>query len=164
EKTYVLGMPIGLLFIILLAVVYARTNVESIDQELLIVSLVGGALGAMVSVMTRISRNKLKVDPYADRLFIVLCGAFRPIVGAVVAVVVQCALQADALPVKPPTDPSVEKYLALMLAFAVGFSERWAQDMLRRTAGELGVRGHPKKEKAAGAADREATADAADSI
>ncbi|MGH9278491.1 MAG: hypothetical protein ACRD12_10370, partial [Acidimicrobiales bacterium] len=42
EKTYVLGMPIGLLFIILLAVVYARTNVESIDQELLIVSLVGG--------------------------------------------------------------------------------------------------------------------------
>jgi hypothetical protein len=91
----------------------------------LFASLSAGALGAVVSVMARMSAGKCVLDCEAGEHIIVRLGTFRPIIGAIFGLVVFSMLAGGVLPIK---QQNIFFYGAL--AFFAGFSERFAQDIL----------------------------------
>jgi hypothetical protein len=98
------------------------------------VCLACGGIGAMVSVMVRITnRRKVQVGIDQGRFVTVLSGAFRAIIGAVFGAVLFVLVAGGLLPIATP--PAGEKLSLFFagLAFLAGFSERWAQDTIVRT-------------------------------
>lgn len=85
-----------------------------------------GAVGAIVSVVTRMASDKsnFHLDFEVGRKQIHRLGSFRPAIGAVSALVVFFAMQADLFQVLPEQRESIHLYA--VVAFAAGFSERWA--------------------------------------
>lgn len=96
-----------------------------------------GGLGAIVSVMVRITnRRKVRIDMDQGRFVTVLSGAFRSIIGAVFGAIVFVLVTGGLLPIASPnTDEKVLFFAGL--AFLAGFSERWAQDIIVRTLPSL---------------------------
>jgi len=87
---------------------------------------VAGALGAMVSVMTRMRNEEgVQLDYEVGELLIIMLGAFRPILGAIFGVLTYFAIESQVLPVTPPEGARHLFYYAVF-AFAAGFSERFA--------------------------------------
>ena len=105
-------------------------------NENLVVSYSMGAVGALVSVMTRMAstKDRFTVDFEIGRGQLLGLGSFRPFIGAVSALIVFCAIQGDLIQVLPEGEESV--YLFAVLAFGAGFSERWAKVALG-TAGRM---------------------------
>jgi hypothetical protein len=95
-----------------------------------------GATGAIVSVMQRISADECPLRWRAGWELLFLMGCFRPIVGAVVAVVVVLAIQANLLPALAASAGS-SLYFQSVVAFFAGFSERFARDMLAAAPAQL---------------------------
>jgi hypothetical protein len=86
---------------------------------------VAGALGAMVSVMTRMRDDKgVQLDYEVGELLIMMLGAFRPVLGAIFGVLTYLTIESQVLPLDPPTGEKVFYYA--VFAFAAGFSERFA--------------------------------------
>jgi hypothetical protein len=95
----------------------------------LIASFTAGALGAVVSVMARISARKCILDSDAGETILVRLGAFRPLIGALFGGIAFSMIAGGVLPIRPNnTDGNI--YFYATLAFFAGFSERFAQDML----------------------------------
>jgi hypothetical protein len=91
---------------------------------------VAGALGAMVSVMTRMRQEDgVRLDYEVGELLIVLLGAFRPVLGVVFGVLTYFAIASQLLPLTPPATGRQFFYYAVF-AFAAGFSERFAHVIL----------------------------------
>ena len=105
-------------------------------NENLIVSYSMGAVGALVSVMTRMAstKDRFTVDFELGRGQLLGLGSFRPFIGAVSALIIYCAVQGDVIQVLPDGQQSI--YLFAVLAFVAGFSERWAKVALG-TAGRM---------------------------
>src|SRR5919205_3298612 len=83
-----------------------------------------GAIGAMVSVMTRMRQvDGVRLDYEVGHLLIVLLGAFRPVLGAIFGVLAYFAIGSKVLPITPPPGATTFFYYAL-IAFVAGFSER----------------------------------------
>jgi hypothetical protein len=102
------------------------------DLQLLIDSIVVGGLGAIVSVMQRMTAGNLTLQYHAGRFALMRVGVFRPLIGAIFATVVFLILRAGlvTIPATPPPDERARLlYFYAALAFFAGFSERWAQDM-----------------------------------
>ncbi len=135
QKDYLLGMLLGLLGLPLLALGLGMMHIGDADTAQLppFVLVVGGA-GAVVSVMTRISSGKLILDPHASRGMLALGGVVRPVIGAVMALVVYVVIQSGLVPMEVPDGTQDATYLFVTLAFLAGFSERFAQDMLSRAS------------------------------
>jgi hypothetical protein len=112
-----------------------------LQAQFLAVCLVVGAIGAVVSVLQRITSGTLELDFNAGRWPLFRVGAFRPFIGAIVATVIYALIVADLLPIKTPAGSEVMKlfYFFGAMAFFAGFSERFAQDML--AAGQSGLAG-----------------------
>jgi hypothetical protein len=115
------------------------------------VALPGGALGALVSVLQRMTSGSLQLDFNAGRRLLALYGAVRPIIGAIFGVVLFAALEGGFLPALDlERDERLGFYAAL--GFVAGFNERFAQDMLvgsaRRLTAQAGV---AKKDESSGA-------------
>lgn len=88
-----------------------------------------GSVGAVLSVMMRLTRRTLHVA--ADRKLVVsMLGAVRAPVGAVFGVALFLLIQSGLLPVRTPVGADVWPVRAfeLILGFLSGFNERWAQD------------------------------------
>ncbi len=140
---------LGMIFVLPLLIV----SVSWIAQRLGAMNLVGlqpgtidawticaaaGAIGAIVSVMQRISADECPLRWRAGWELLFLMGCFRPIVGAVIAVVVVLAIQAKLLPVvAAPAGSSL--YFQSVVAFFAGFSERFARDMLAAAPAQLSL-------------------------
>ena len=85
-----------------------------------------GAVGAMVSVMTRMRQEDgVTLDYEVGRALIVMLGAFRPVLGAIFGVLTYFALESGFLNIPAPEKSKVFFYYALF-AFVAGFSERFA--------------------------------------
>jgi hypothetical protein len=140
-KYYLLGMPVGVLVLILLAVAAGYwLDMRGFATDELILTLVAGGIGAVVSVLLRITKGqRIEVDTQAGRRLTALGGSFRPLVGAILGLALYVLLQADLLPL---TQGSEGQELAFYagIAFLAGFSERWAQDMLLRTTASVSSR------------------------
>ncbi|MDQ4048156.1 MAG: hypothetical protein M3131_02045 [Actinomycetota bacterium] len=123
----------GLLFLALWLV----DGVPTDDRGEIIASWLGGAIGAVVSVMQRVSSDSLELNHEAGRVELWLLGAMRPILGALVAVALYSLFAGGILDFALPKGASAGIYYYAGVAFLSGFSERFAQDMLVRTGSRL---------------------------
>ena len=133
---YARGMARGIAIIVLvaigIAVAFYYLDVR-FDQE---IALITGALGAVVSVMQRMSAGKLKIDYRTAGDMVRTFGVVRPLLGAVFGMVVFALIEGGFLPwVDAPQEPGAYAAFLAILGFLSGFNERFAQDMLGR-AGE----------------------------
>lgn len=91
-----------------------------------------GALGAMVSVMTRMRQaDGVRIDYEVGPALIVMLGSFRPVLGSIFGVLAYFALVGEFLNLTPPSGATAFFYYAVF-AFAAGFSERFAHVILGR--------------------------------
>jgi hypothetical protein len=128
QLEYLLGM--------LMAIVPAAaiTAVVAVTAGLLdtpaMVAVLGGAIGAVVSVMSRMSGGGLQLTPESGKKTIRALGFMRPVLGGVFGAVVYLFLEGGIVEVlAPPTDGSDLAFYA-GLGFLSGFSERFAQDVI----------------------------------
>ncbi len=133
---YLIGLPIGLVLVAFLVLVVAqsRFNVGHVaNNSVLAVCLATGAVGALLSVMARITRGEhLHVRNDLGLGVTILAGGFRPVVGAVLGAVLYVLILGGLVPMAIPS-ASEKTDVGLFfagIAFLAGFSERWAQDTI----------------------------------
>jgi hypothetical protein len=129
QLDYLVGM---LRFLVLAGVV---TAVIAITKGLLddpaTVAVLGGATGAVVSVMARMSSGGLKLTPESGRKTIRALGFMRPVLGAVFGAVIYVLLDGGIVDViNPPAGDSGKLAFYAGIGFISGFSERFAQDVI----------------------------------
>jgi hypothetical protein len=155
-KFYLLGMVFAIALLMAFALTLGNVNMKDWDEQSLLIALVAGGLGAIVSVMARtMNTDQLKVDYHAGKLMISIGGFFRPLVGAVFGLVFYALVGSKLLPMALPTvtapaaPDSKEQTLLFFatIAFLAGFSERLAQDTLVRTAGGFFSQGNNESSK-----------------
>ena len=94
--------------------------------------LIAGALGALVSVVSRMSADKFQVRHEVGRTYIQRVAAFRPFVGSVFGLLVYFALAGELIrQVRIPTGEAERFAFFLVLAFTAGFSERLVKEVIR---------------------------------
>jgi hypothetical protein len=97
-------------------------------------SIAMGALGAVISVIQRMSNGSLVVDQTVSALQRRMLGGLRPAVGAVFGAVAYFTLLTGSLATGATASTSRQSFAFFALAgFAAGFSERFATDMLERS-------------------------------
>jgi hypothetical protein len=92
-----------------------------------------GALGSLMSVMTRMASNRegtFNLDYEVGRNSLRRLGSLRPCIGAIFALVTFCAIKGGIIQVLPNKQTI---YVFAVVAFFAGFSERWANVLLGGT-------------------------------
>jgi hypothetical protein len=92
-----------------------------------------GAVGALMSVMTRMGSSKegaFTLDFEVGRGPLRSLGIVRPFIGAISALVIFFALEGDIVQPLPAKEPSL--YVFAIASFFAGFSERWASVIFGR--------------------------------
>ena len=144
QIVYLGGMLMGVLALCALAlpvgVLLAGTNVP-VDLTTFFGCVIAGALGALISVVTRMSADKFHVRHEVGRGYVQRVAAFRPFIGSVFGLLVYFALAGDVITgisVPPDIPANAGKRFAffLVFAFAAGFSERMVKEVLRSTSGD----------------------------
>ena len=127
-----LMLPVGILL----------ANIEvPVDLITFFGCLIAGALGALVSVVSRMSADKFQVRHEVGRTYIQRVAAFRPFVGSVFGLLVYFALAGELIrQLNIPTGEAERFAFFLVLAFTAGFSERLVKEVIRSAegAGEAG--------------------------
>jgi sulfite exporter TauE/SafE len=130
QIVYVGGMLLGMVPMLVIGVVawivLARSNDVGAIGTL---CFVAGAVGALISVMSRMSSGKVRVDWEFGKDTLRTVGALRPFVGAVFGLMTFFALKSGVVALDVVTG-SKSTYFYLLFAFVAGFSERFARDML----------------------------------
>jgi hypothetical protein len=143
---YLLGMVPGIMVLIGLASLPLKLSIlgmtlktQGVETEPLLISLVAGGIGAIVSVMNRCANGKLSLDYRAGWLLSIISGMFRPILGGIFGLVVYAVFNAGIIQLGVPNiekdaaSASAEQtrvFFFITVAFLAGFSERYATDML----------------------------------
>jgi hypothetical protein len=140
---YLMGLAVGVAFgMVLIVSAYHSTAVDALsDPSMVAACLAGGAVGAVISVMVRVTRGTtLDVDSTRGRVVLLLAGSFRPVIGAVFGAVLLVLTHGGLLPFDVPDGPAAAAGVDgsvcffIGLAFLAGFSERWAQDTIVSSA------------------------------
>jgi hypothetical protein len=130
QLEYLLGM---LTFLVLAAIVTAivAASTGTLDTPAML-SVLGGATGAVVSVLSRMSSGNLKLSPESGKKTIRALGFMRPVIGATFGAVIYLFLDGGIVDVLAP--PTTGSHLAFYagLGFLSGFSERFAQDVIEQ--------------------------------
>jgi hypothetical protein len=145
---YFWGMMIGLAALGVLGAVGAgllyridALNWHAAATQNLYVSYTMGAVGAIVSVLTRMASGKsekFKVDFEVGRPPIRRVASFRPFLGAVFALVLYFALLGDLVQLGTESDGQEPLEYYAVLSFFAGFSERWVRGVLSPVASFAG--------------------------
>jgi hypothetical protein len=93
----------------------------------LVVSYCMGAIGALMSVMTRMASSRegtFNIDFEVGRGPLRSLGAVRPFIGAISAVFIFLAIEGGIF--RPTGEAETSIYLYAVFGFLAGFSERWA--------------------------------------
>ena len=141
QIVYLGGMLMGVLALCALAVpvgLLLDENKVPIDKTIFFGCVIAGALGALISVVTRMSADKFHVRHEVGRSYVQRVAAFRPFIGSVFGVLVYFALYGDVISGinVPAMNPGKEFAFFLVFAFAAGFSERMVKEVLRSTSGD----------------------------
>jgi hypothetical protein len=100
------------------------------------VALLAGGLGAFVSVFQRMTSGSLRLDYHAGSDILLLFGALRPWLGAILGMAVFVFI-AGGLPGVVAVNPDHQLAFYAAIGFIAGFNERFAQDMLAGSAQQL---------------------------
>ena len=113
----------------------ARTRLSQYEfneaSALLILSAMAGATGSVVSILTRI--NEYRNEEYRDTMLPVFIGAFKPAIGGFFGIFIFALVSSTLLPISisiNETKPASKWFTFLAIAFVVGFSERFANDIV----------------------------------
>jgi hypothetical protein len=123
-----LGMvPVALLIILALVLRLADSHNLAARQGLL--CFAAGAIGALMSVMARMNSGRVRVDWEFGKDTLRTLGSLRPFVGGIFGLMTFFALKSGVVALDI-ADAKRSTYFYILFAFAAGFSERFAQDML----------------------------------
>jgi hypothetical protein len=132
QLEYLVGM------VIFLALALAGTAAIALFTPLLdeaaTVSVLGGAAGAVVSVMNRMTSGNLEVRHEAGKKTIRALGFMRPVIGATFGAVVYLFLDGGIVQIVSPPDGGANLAFYAALGFVSGFSERFAQDVIAQAS------------------------------
>jgi hypothetical protein len=162
EKTgrlvYFSGMMAGVLALGAIAVVgaaiyslFGNFHLKDEGTQTFFVCYGMGAVGAIISVMARMASGRedaFRLDYEVGRQSIRRVGSFRPVIGAIFAVVLYFALRGDLIQLQTSSGDHTTFFYAA-LAFLAGFSERRAQILLGGAERVLGDEGEEKRETGA---------------
>jgi hypothetical protein len=115
-------------------------DTPDVDPMLFVGSVIAGSLGATMSVLMRMSGGKFDVNHEIGREYVSNLGLARPYIGAVFALLLYFAIQGglvDQVNVPKPGEGELAFYVAG--AFAIGFSERFAKEIVRSAEGRAGA-------------------------
>lgn len=150
---YFTGMLLGLALVAATALAagaliefFTMFDPQDETTQNLMVSYGMGAVGALMSVMTRMSSSKqgvFTVDFEVGRGPLRSLGAFRPFIGATSALVIFFGMKSDLFQILPDSQQE-SIYLFAVVAFIAGFSERWVNVIFGRAQRVLGTVEEPK--------------------
>jgi hypothetical protein len=107
------------------AVLSSQPEQWTADMQALLLSTGAGAVGALVSVLSRMSSgsDKFSIDFEVGRPLLRRLGLYKPLVGAVFGVALYFVLTSGLLLTDPPEGKRL--YFYGIVAFLAGFSERF---------------------------------------
>jgi hypothetical protein len=116
------------------------------DWTAAIAALIAGSAGAVVSVVQRINAGDFSLEYDVGRPYAIFLGGLRPLIGAAFALALSFAFTSGMvhLPVGDPSERNARLGI-LVVSFAAGFSERWAQDTLATATGQQKPKPEVKK-------------------
>jgi hypothetical protein len=132
---YIKGLLGGLLavtaLLAALTYVFSSVSVPDVDSTLLVGCLIAGALGAVMSVLIRLSSGSLEVDHQFGREYLASLAGVRPFIGVAFALLLYFAFKANLLAqVNVPDHGSGEFAFYFTSGFLIGFSERFAKQIV----------------------------------
>ncbi len=122
---------------LLLLLLWKSELVSSADRAEIVTIWLAGAVGAVVSVMQRVSSDSLVVHHEAGRVELFMLGAIRPLLGGAIAVALYSLFTGGIVDFAMPEGADRELYYFAGIGFLSGFSERFAQDMLVKSSNRL---------------------------
>lgn len=126
EWHYFVGMVLAAAPVVIAYVVLSLIGLVP-AEDAFAVSIVAGAIGAVVSVMQRISQDKLTLIPESAKENLWLLGSIRPLIGAVFGALTYVVIESGLLTGGTAGAIPSNHYLYYAgLAFAAGFTERVA--------------------------------------
>ena len=132
QIVYVAGMLLGMIpvaLLIVLALVLRLADSHNLAARQGLICFAAGAVGALMSVMARMNSGRVRVDWEFGKDTLRTLGALRPFVGGIFGLITFFALKSGVVALDI-TDANKSTYFYVLFAFAAGFSERFAQDML----------------------------------
>ena len=109
-----------------------------------VVAAIAGAVGAVVSVIQRITNESFQVNYDIGRPYAFFLGGLRPMIGAAMAIAVTYTFDSGILHLPiASTSPHNEHLALVVVGFLAGFSERWAQDTLATALPDQGSSSAP---------------------
>jgi len=149
QIVYVGGMLFGMVPMLPLGIVAAIAIGDATNHKsaagIGILCFCAGAVGALMSVMSRMSAGTVRVDWEFGKDTLRTLGALRPFVGAVFGLMTFLALKSGVVGLQL-NGGGDNSYYFIIFAFAAGFSERLAQDMLLGSTLEAVSRGKRRRE------------------
>jgi hypothetical protein len=116
----------------------------TLEVQTFLVSYIAGGVGAVVSVLMRMSSNSFRVDFEVGRRTVKQLGSFRPFIGVVFGIALYFLVRSGVLRIDLPEAESTAFFFFGTLAFLAGFNERWTNVLFgqaeRTVAASLGDR------------------------
>ncbi len=125
----VIAGAVAVLIALIAAASFDVIDLHSTNTRFFFACYTAGALGAIVSVLTRMRSDRFSLDYEVGRMPAFWLGAFRPFIGAIFGLVVYFALRSELVQLKKPATRD-RFFFFTFLAFASGFSERLAHVIL----------------------------------
>jgi hypothetical protein len=147
QSRYALGMLVGAASLGLVSMVVLLTFWWQGVEAFYAIAMPAGGIGAMVSVLQRMSTGKMALDTDAGRDMIEIFGAVRPYIGAIFGLALMALLLGGLVPAVT-VPPGADLAFFAGIGFLAGFNERWAQDMLKGSVDQLGSQGAKKLDEA----------------
>ena len=144
QLAYCQGMIFGLLTLlaVLAGIGLLGTSIDDTEFSRILMTLGAGGVGALVSVMHRLTTDRLRLNPTAEHNSLRLLGGFRPVLGGILGLVVYVLISGDLLNISVPSSSPIRTlYFLAGVAFLAGFSERLAQDTLTRATPQTLMQG-----------------------
>lgn len=99
--------------------------------QVAVVALIAGSVGAVISVIQRITNQSFRVDYDIGHPYAFFLGGLRPLIGGALAIAVTFIFDSGILHLPTASKNLRDEHMALVVVgFLAGFSERWAQDTL----------------------------------
>lgn len=135
----------------LMALMFGALDVPGVDSTLFVACLVAGSFGAAMSVLMRMSGGRFVVNHEIGREYVTNLGFARPFIGAIFALLLYFAFRGELLQqVEPPPGPQGEFAFFVASGFVIGFSERFAKEIVRaadQTPGPAGNSSVPRQKE-----------------
>jgi hypothetical protein len=132
QLEYLLGMLMAVIPAAIITTIIALT--AGLLDKPATVAVLGGAIGAIVSVMSRMSSGSIELKPESGKKTIRALGFMRPVIGGVFGAVVYVFLAGGIVEIVTPPSGTGELAFFGGLGFLSGFSERFAQDVIAEGA------------------------------